>query len=75
MKDFYDVWILSRSYAFEDDRLNRAIAETFERRDTAIPLEAPMALTQAFALTSGKQRQWVPSFTIWPSTSRLLRRW
>ena len=58
MKDFYDVWILSRSYAFEDDRLPRAIAATFERRDTAIPLEAPMALTQAFALDSGKQRQW-----------------
>jgi predicted nucleotidyltransferase component of viral defense system len=37
MKDFYDVWILSRSYAFDDDRLPRAIAATFERRGTAIP--------------------------------------
>ena len=58
MKDFYDVWILSRSYEFDDDRLPRAIAATFERRGTAIPLEAPVALTQAFALDSGKQRQW-----------------
>ena len=23
MKDFYDIWILSRSFAFEDDRLAR----------------------------------------------------
>ena len=58
MKDFYDVWILSRSYAFDDDRLPRAIAATFERRGTAIPREAPLALTQAFAFDSGKQRQW-----------------
>ncbi len=58
MKDFYDVWILSRSYEFDDDRLPRAIAATFERRGTAIPLEAPVALTQAFALDSSKQRQW-----------------
>lgn len=58
MKDFYDVWILSRSYEFDDDRLPRAIAATFERRGTAIPLEAPLALTQAFAFDSGKQRQW-----------------
>ena len=58
MKDFYDVWILSRSYAFDDDRLPRAIAATFERRGTAIPSEAPLALTQAFAFDSGKQRQW-----------------
>jgi predicted nucleotidyltransferase component of viral defense system len=58
MKDFYDVWILSRSYEFDDDRLPRAIAATFERRGTAIPLEAPLALTQVFAFDSGKQLQW-----------------
>lgn len=58
MKDFYDVWILSRSHEFDDDRLPRAIAATFERRGTAIPLEAPVALTQAFAFDSSKQRQW-----------------
>ena len=58
MKDFYDVWILSRSYEFDDDRLPRAIAATFERRGTAIPLEAPVALTQAFAFDSSKQQQW-----------------
>ena len=58
MKDFYDVWILSRSFSFEDDRLARAIAATFVRRKTAIPSELPDALTPAFASDEQKQRQW-----------------
>ncbi len=58
MKDFYDIWILSRSFAFEDDRLARAIAATFARRGTAIPAELPDGLTPAFAQDDQKQRQW-----------------
>lgn len=58
MKDFYDVWILSRNYAFDEERLSRAIAATFERRATAIPTDAPDALTQKFASDMAKQRQW-----------------
>ena len=59
MKDFYDIWILSRSFAFNDDRLSRAIAATFTRRGTAIPTDLPDALTPAFALDEQKQRQWL----------------
>lgn len=58
MKDFYDVWILSRGYDFDEDRLSRAIAATFERRGTAIPFDTPVALTQTFSTDSGKQRHW-----------------
>ncbi|MDB5412974.1 MAG: hypothetical protein JWR10_1309 [Rubritepida sp.] len=58
MKDFYDIWILSRSFTFEDDRLPRAISATFERRGTAIPHELPDALTPAFADDPQKQQQW-----------------
>lgn len=58
MKDFYDIWILSRSFAFHDDRLPRAIAATFARRGTPIPTELPDALTPAFAADEQKQRQW-----------------
>ena len=58
MKDFYDVWILSRGYDFDEDRLSRAIVATFERRGTAIPFDTPVALTQTFSTDSGKQRQW-----------------
>ncbi|TDW37258.1 nucleotidyltransferase AbiEii toxin of type IV toxin-antitoxin system [Rhizobium azibense] len=58
MKDFYDIWILSRSFAFDHDRLPRAIAATFARRGTGIPHDLPDALTPAFATDEQKQRQW-----------------
>ena len=58
MKDFYDIWILSRSFSFDDDRLARAIAATFARRGTAIPVDRPDALSPAFAADELKQRQW-----------------
>lgn len=58
LKDFYDIWIISRSFAFEGDRLARAIAATFARRGTEVPTELPDALTQAFAADEQKQQQW-----------------
>lgn len=58
MKDYYDIWILRRSYVFDAERLSRAIAATFERRGTAIPEELPDALTTAFSTDVTKQRQW-----------------
>jgi len=58
MKDFYDVWVLSKAYGFDPDRLAKAIAATFERRRTAIPSEVPDALTSEFARDASKRRQW-----------------
>lgn len=58
MKDYYDIWILSRSHVFDTERLSRAIAATFERRGTAIPEDLPDALTTAFSTDATKQRQW-----------------
>ncbi len=58
MKDFYDIWVLSRISAFDDDRLARAIAATFERRRTPIPIDVPDALSPAFAQDAQKQIQW-----------------
>ena len=58
MKDFYDVWVLSKAYGFDPDRLAKAIAATFERRRTAIPSEVPDALTPEFARDASKRRQW-----------------
>lgn len=58
MKDFYDIWILSRSFRFDDDRLAQAIAATFARRETTVPTELPDALTPAFAADEQKQKQW-----------------
>ncbi|MDO8432073.1 MAG: nucleotidyl transferase AbiEii/AbiGii toxin family protein [Candidatus Binatus sp.] len=58
MKDFYDVWVLSKAYEFDEARLAKAIAATFERRRTAIPNEVPDALTPEFARDASKRRQW-----------------
>lgn len=58
MKDFYDIWILSRSFPFDDDRLARAIAATFARRGTEIPQDLPDAFSPAFAADGQKQKQW-----------------
>jgi hypothetical protein len=63
MKDFYDIWALARSYEFTDERLARAIAATFARRGTAVPIEPPDALTRAFAEQPGKLEQWAEFVT------------
>jgi predicted nucleotidyltransferase component of viral defense system len=58
MKDLYDIWLLSRTYEFKGDALARAIAATFTRRKTPIPVDLPFALTRAFADDRAKQQQW-----------------
>jgi hypothetical protein len=58
MKDFYDIWILTKTFDFAHDRLARAIAATFARRQTAVPIDRPDALTPDFAEDPLKQRQW-----------------
>jgi len=58
VKDFYDIWLLSREYNFEGDTLARAIAATFARRKTEIPSERPFALTSEFAADTAKQQLW-----------------
>jgi hypothetical protein len=57
MKDFFDIWLLSRQFDFEGRTLSTAIAKTFARRRTVMPAE-PMALTDTFATDSSKQTQW-----------------
>ena len=59
MKDFYDLWYLSRTFAFDGPLLVEAIRATFSRRATAIPLEGlPFALTKEFSEDAAKSRQW-----------------
>ena len=56
MKDFYDVWFLSRRFEFDGEKLVRAIRATFDRRKTKLPTNVPLALTQEFA--TNKTGQW-----------------
>ncbi len=57
MKDFYDIWFLSRVYEFDGEVLSMAIAKTFARRNTEIQ-PATVAFTGAFAQDPTKQTQW-----------------
>jgi len=58
MKDFYDVWVVSKSYKFDSDRLVRAIAATFARRGTEVPDTLPDAFTPEFFRNASKLQQW-----------------
>ncbi len=58
MKDFYDIWLLSREFEFEGTTLGAAIRATFKRRKTELAAAAPVALTGEFAEHPLKVRQW-----------------
>jgi predicted nucleotidyltransferase component of viral defense system len=58
MKDFYDLWFLSRSWPFQMITLSDAIRATFERRGTPLPVAAPLALTSGFHSDEQKSLQW-----------------
>ena len=58
MKDFFDVWSLARGFAFDGPQLCAAIEATFRHRQTPLPPEPPLPLTEAFANDRGKQTQW-----------------
>jgi hypothetical protein len=58
MKDFYDVWLLASTRAFDGATLARAIAATFARRAIPLPAATPTAFTTDFARDSEKQAQW-----------------
>jgi len=58
MKDFYDIWLLSKLFEFEANFLGQAILNTFKRRNTALPEDRPSALTNEFFEDKQKQIQW-----------------
>lgn len=58
MKDFYDIWTLTRLFEFSGPVLCSAIHATFERRQTVLPQQPPLALTSEFAEDRQKQIQW-----------------
>lgn len=55
MKDFYDIWLLSRQFDFDGVKLAEAIRLTFERRGTLLPARIE-AFEQTFV--DAKQVQW-----------------
>jgi hypothetical protein len=58
MKDFFDLWHLSRSFAFDGGLLVAAVRATFARRATALPADSPVALTDDILRDHRKRGQW-----------------
>lgn len=57
MKDFYDLWLLSRQFDFDGPTLTTAIRRTFENRKNSV-VSLPTAFTPSFVGDAGKEAQW-----------------
>jgi len=57
MKDFYDIWILSREFDFKGEILAEAVEKTFENRNTPITLNAAI-FDPSFGKNGNKNVQW-----------------
>lgn len=49
LKDFYDLWLISRTFEFDHAALFAAVQRTFERRATPMPTDIPTGLTNQYA--------------------------
>jgi predicted nucleotidyltransferase component of viral defense system len=60
MKDFYDLLMLARQFAFDGQPLAAAIRATFARRGTDLPSlnQLPIGLSDEFADDTTKQAEW-----------------
>jgi len=58
MKDFFDLWVLTRHSELDPSILRRAITATFERRTTALPTTTPIGLSDELSADATKQTQW-----------------
>lgn len=58
MKDYYDVYALSKALDLDRKTLRIAIEETFRRRQTDIPPGIPGGLSDEFAADDVKNAQW-----------------
>ncbi len=58
MKDFYDIWFLSRNFDFKGETLIEAIEKTFEKRKTPV-ISEPTIFNPSFMMDENKQAQWL----------------
>jgi predicted nucleotidyltransferase component of viral defense system len=57
MKDFFDLWHISRAFVFNGETVVQAIGNTFDARTTRIPGNTPVGLSEQFAATNESQWQ------------------
>jgi len=58
MKDYLDLLVVMEREAIEPTRLFRAIDATFRRRETPLPVEWPLGLSDAFGSDASRQTLW-----------------
>jgi predicted nucleotidyltransferase component of viral defense system len=49
LKDFYDLWLIAQTFELRQSVLADAVRRTFERRETALPIDTPAGLSDEFA--------------------------
>lgn len=49
LKDYYDLWLIAETFELERAPLVRAVRQTFLRRETPLPQERPIGLSEAYA--------------------------
>ena len=59
VKDFYDIWVTARTFPFDLATIVEAVGGTLRRRETAIPVELPVGLTDAFAVIVEARGLWL----------------
>lgn len=69
MKDFYDIWFLSKKRSFDGEQLKNAVQKTFHRRKTDLPDKLPLALSTAFSKNEDKINQWKAFISKLPKSS------
>jgi predicted nucleotidyltransferase component of viral defense system len=57
MKDFYDIWVLSRTFDFKGKILAEAVVKTFENRNTLVTLDAAL-FDPSFGKDEDRNVQW-----------------
>jgi hypothetical protein len=57
MKDFYDIWVLSRTFDFKGNVLAEAVEKTFDQRNTPVTLYAAL-FDPSFGKDGDKNVQW-----------------
>ena len=58
MKDFYDLWLMTRQFDFDGARLTEALKRTFAHRKTALPEKPPLFSEEIYDEKSDRQMLW-----------------
>ncbi|MGA1845330.1 MAG: nucleotidyl transferase AbiEii/AbiGii toxin family protein [bacterium] len=58
MKDFYDIWLMTRQFEFSGANIASAIKKTFNNRKTEIPNKKPLFADEIYDEKSDRQTLW-----------------